>query len=166
GILLLRFQAQEVLSRLDAAVLAGGLLPGAFGAPPGERGARDHHPGLAALQGHPSNLGLLQKKSLRWVVDQKACPTVATLSTQPFAIPLGKDWQYLNIDAFGRNPAQLKSQLVHHLRLQVPTLRGGVMCQLFLEPQLWLEMAAFCQEALGLELAKDYTEQYLLEADI
>lgn len=178
----MRFRAQEVLSRLDAAVLAEGgfspepselllekevpevVLKEAFRREvlPNQTIIQDWQP----FQATRSNLGLLQKKSLCWVVDQKARPTVATLSTQPFPIPLGKDWHYLNIDAFGCSLAHLKSQLVHHLRLQVPALQGSVMCQLFLEPQLWLEMAAFCQEALGLELAKDYTEQYLLEADI
>ncbi|KAL7982895.1 hypothetical protein Chor_013501 [Crotalus horridus] len=182
GILLVRFQAQEVLSRLDAAVLAEGgfspepselllekevpevVLKEAFRREvlPNQTIIQDWQP----FQATRSNLSLLQKKSLCWVVDQKARPTVATLSTQPFPIPLGKDWHYLNIDAFGRSLAHLKSQLVHHLRLQLPALQGSVMCQLFLEPQLWLEMAAFCQEALGLELVKDYTEQYLLEADI
>ncbi|KAM6453354.1 putative N-acetyltransferase 16 isoform 2-T2 [Liasis olivaceus] len=184
GILLVRFQAQELLSRLDAAVLA--LVEGGFSPEPSELLSENEVPEIILKEAFrsevlpnqtiiqdwqpfkatKSNLGLLQKKSLCWVVDQKVHPTVATLSTQPFSIPLGKDWHYLNIDAFGRNLAHLKSQLIHHLRLQVPALRGSVMCQLFLEPHLWLEMAAFCQVALGLELAKGYTEQYLLESDI
>ncbi|XP_063157901.1 probable N-acetyltransferase 16 [Candoia aspera] len=184
GILLVRFQAQELLSRLEVAMLV--LAEGGFSPEPSEvllenevpqvilkeAFRREVLPNQTIIQdwqpfkATESNLSLLKKKSLCWVVDQKAHPTVATLSTQPFSIPLGKDWHYLNIDAFGCNLAHLKSQLIHHLRLQVPALQGSVMCQLFLEPCLWLEMAAFCQGALGLELAKDYTEQCLLEADI
>ncbi|KAL8176945.1 UNVERIFIED_CONTAM: putative N-acetyltransferase 16 [Gekko kuhli] len=184
GILLVRFNAQELLSRLDITVLAleeGGFCP----APsellvggevaeiilresfrcevlPNQTIIQDWQPFKATA----SNLGLLQKKELCWVVDKKSRPTVATLSTRPFPIPLGKDWFYLNIDVFGRTLAHVKSQLIHHLRLQVPGLQGSVMCQLFLEPALWLDMAEFCQVGLGLELAKDYTEQYLLESDV
>ncbi|XP_060138300.1 probable N-acetyltransferase 16 [Zootoca vivipara] len=185
GILLVRFDAQELLSRLDAVVLA--LAESGFCPEPSElllesevpevvlrdSFQREVLPNQTIIQdwqpfkATAGNLGLLMKKDLCWVVDQKARPTVATLSTRPFPIPLGEDWFYLNIDAFGRNLAHVKSQLLHHLRLQVPTAQQGkVMCQLFLEPALWLDMAAFCQSALGLELAKDYTEQYLLESDI
>ncbi|XP_062993529.1 probable N-acetyltransferase 16 isoform X2 [Elgaria multicarinata webbii] len=184
GILLVRFNAQELLSRLDTMVLAlaeGGFCPEpsellvgrevaevvlaeAFRSEvlPNQTIIQDWQPFKAT----ESNLSLLQKKDLCWVVDTKARPTVATLSTRPFSIPLGDGWFYLNIDVFGRNVAHVKSQLIQHLRLQVPPLQGSVMCQVFLEPGLWLEMATFCQSALGLELAKDYTEQYLLESDI
>lgn len=180
----MRFNAQDLLSRLDITVLAleeGGFCPEPSellaGAEVAEIVLRDSFrsevlPNQTIIQdwqpfkATPSNLSLLQKKELCWVVDQKSRPTVATLSTRPFSIPLGKDWFYLNIDVFGQALAHVKSQLIHHLRLQVPGLQGNVMCQLFLEPALWLDMAEFCQVALGLELAKDYTEQYLLESDI
>ncbi|XP_061446182.1 probable N-acetyltransferase 16 isoform X2 [Rhineura floridana] len=185
GILLVRFSAQELLSRLDATVLV--LAEGGFCPEPSELLLKSEVPEVILketfrhevlpnqtiiqdwqpFKATESNLGLLMKKDLCWVVDKKSCPTVATLSTHPFAIPLGEGWFYLNIDVFGRNLAHVKSQLIHHLRLQVPAApQGNVMCQLFLDPDLWLEMATFCQSALGLELAKDYTEQYLLEADI
>lgn len=63
--------------------------------------------------------------------------------------------------------AQVQSQLLWHLQRQAPRLvHLNIMCQLFLAPQLWLQLADFCQAGLGLELAKGYTEQYLLEADI
>ncbi|XP_048373141.1 probable N-acetyltransferase 16 isoform X1 [Sphaerodactylus townsendi] len=184
GILLVRFNAQDLLSRLDLLVLAleeGGFCPEpsellmagevaevvlreSFRSEvlPNQTIIQDWQPFKATA----SNLGLLQKKELCWVVDKKSHPTVATLSTRPFSIPLGEDWFYLNIDVFGRALAHVKSQLIHHLRLQMPGLQGNVMCQLFLEPALWLDMAEFCQVALGLELAKGYTEQYLLESDV
>ncbi|XP_067412579.1 probable N-acetyltransferase 16 isoform X3 [Emydura macquarii macquarii] len=184
GILLVRFNAAELLSRLDAAVAqlqAGGFQPLPTEAlEPGEvRGVvlsaafqSEVLPGRTIIQdwqpfkASESNLGLLQAKQLQWVVDCKARPTAASLCTPPFPIPLGEDWAYLNIDAFGRHPAHLKSQLLHHLRARLPALQGNVMCQLFLDPALWGELADFCQAGLRLELAKGYTEQYLLEADI
>lgn len=184
GILLVRFSAPELLSRLDATVLA--LAEGGFCPEPSELLLDSEVPEVVLQESFrnevlpnqtiiqdwqpfkamESNLGLLRQKELCWVVDQKARPTVATLSTRPFTIPLGEDWCYLNIDVFGRDLGHVKSQLIHQLRLQAPRFRAKVMCQLFLDPALWLEMATFCQSALGLELAKDYTEQYLLESDI
>lgn len=38
------------------------------------------------------------------------------------------------------------------------------MCQLFLAPRLWSQLAYICQVSLGFELVQGYTEQYLLEA--
>nr|XP_023420894.1 probable N-acetyltransferase 16 [Cavia porcellus] len=42
----------------------------------------------------------------------------------------------------------------------------SVMCWLFLAPQLWQQLAHFCQADLGLGLAKSSTKWHLLEADI
>ncbi|XP_058141880.1 probable N-acetyltransferase 16 [Dasypus novemcinctus] len=116
-----------------------------------------------------SNLRLLAAKGLEWRVDSRARPRVLTLCTPPFPIPHGGDgtWRCLSIDAFGCDGPQVQSQLLWHLQRQAPRLGGlNVMCQLFLEPQLWPQLATFCQAGLGLELEKGYTEQYLLEADL
>ncbi|KAM9208938.1 LOW QUALITY PROTEIN: putative N-acetyltransferase 16 [Dugong dugon] len=132
---------------------------------------RDVLPGGTIIQDQPyppseSNLRLLAAKGLAWRVDSRARPRVLTLCLRPFPIPHGGDgtWRYLNIDAFGSYGAQVQSQLLWHLQRQAPRLAGlNVMCQLFLAPQLWPQLADFC---LGLELVKGYTKQYLLEADI
>lgn len=92
-----------------------------------------------------------------------------TLCTRPFPIPQGGDdtWRYLNINAFGSDGLQVQSQPLWHLQRQALRVAGLiVMCQLFLELQLWSQLADFCQDGLGLEPVKGYTEQYLLEADI
>lgn len=61
----------------------------------------------------------------------------------------------------------MQSQLLWHLQRQASRLTGlNVMCQIFLAPQLWSQLADFFQAGLGLELVKGYTEQYLLESDI
>lgn len=61
----------------------------------------------------------------------------------------------------------MQSQLLWHPQRQALCLAGlNVMCQIFLAPQLWPQLADFCQAGLGLKLVKGYTEQYLLEADI
>lgn len=116
-----------------------------------------------------SNLSLLVAKGLEWRVNSRARPRLLTLGTRPFPIPPGGNgtWRYVNIYTFVSEGAQVQSQLLWHLQRQAPRLvHLNVMCQLFLAPQLWLQLADFCQAGLGLELVKGYTEQYLLEADI
>ncbi|KAM8777541.1 LOW QUALITY PROTEIN: putative N-acetyltransferase 16 [Rhynchonycteris naso] len=98
-------------------------------------------------ESHP----LLAAKSLEWRV---SCPRL-------FPIPHGGDstWCYLNIDAFCCNCAQVQSQLLRNIQRQAQRLAGlNIMGQLFLAPQLWSQLAYFCQAG--------YTEQYMLEANI
>ncbi|XP_058894636.2 LOW QUALITY PROTEIN: probable N-acetyltransferase 16 [Kogia breviceps] len=107
-----------------------------------------------------SDLSLLAARGPEWRVDSRA---------RPFPTPPGGNgtWRYLNIYAFGSHGARVQSQLLWHLQRQAPRLVGlNVMCQLFLAPQLCLQLADFCQAGSGLELVKGYTDQYLLEADI
>ncbi|XP_008016660.2 probable N-acetyltransferase 16 [Chlorocebus sabaeus] len=190
GILLVRFNASALLAGLGAR-LAALRTSGTFSPLPTEAVSeaggdvarlllspsvqREVLPGGTIIQDwqpyrpSESNLSLLAAKGLEWRVDSRARPRVLTLCTRPFPIPHGGDgtWRYLNIDAFGSDGAQVQSQLLWHLQRQAPRLAGlNVMCQLFLEPQLWSQLADFCQAGLGLELVKGYTEQYLLEADI
>nr|XP_012614719.1 probable N-acetyltransferase 16 isoform X2 [Microcebus murinus] len=190
GILLVRFNASALLAGLGAR-LAALRTSGTFSPLPTEAVSeaggdvarlllspsvqRDVLPGGTIIQDwqpyrpSESNLRLLASKGLEWRVDSRARPRVLTLCTRPFPIPHGGDgtWRYLNIDAFGSDGAQVQSQLLWHLQRQAPRLAGlNVMCQLFLAPQLWSQLADFCQVGLGLELVKGYTEQYLLEADI
>ncbi|XP_062823141.1 probable N-acetyltransferase 16 isoform X2 [Anolis carolinensis] len=202
GILLVRFEAQELLGRLEAAeaALAGsgsgsGSGGGGLASPPellsesevpavvlSERFRREVLPGQTIIQDWQpfkaceSNLALLRQKDLRWLVDRRDRPSVASLSTRPFAVPMADPadddgsggWLYLNVDAFGRGAAQLlQGQLLRHLRLQLPALGARrVACQLFLPPERWRDLAAFCRAALGLEPAKPYAEQLLLEEDL
>ncbi|ELW56464.1 hypothetical protein TREES_T100020803 [Tupaia chinensis] len=190
GILLVRFNATALLAGLGAR-LAALQKSGTFSLLPteavNEAGGdverlllspsvqRDVLPGGTIIQDwqpyrpSESNLRLLAAKGLEWRVDSRTHPRVLTLCTRPFPIPHGGDgtWRYLNIDAFGSDGAQVQSQLLWHLQRQAPRLAGlNVMCQLFLAPQLWSQLADFCQAGLGLELVKGYTEQYLLEVDI
>ncbi|XP_069073656.1 probable N-acetyltransferase 16 [Pleurodeles waltl] len=184
GILLVKFNAGELAARLgdvfakmkesgfpprpslllDKSEVPGVVLARSFLAEvlPNQTIIQDWQP----FQPMQSNLALLQKKDLHWMVDNKRRPKVATLCTFPFRVPVGEDWFYLNIDVFGTELGHIRSQLVAHLENHTPTLKGNVMCQLFLDPSLWVPMAEFCTSVLNVELAKDYTEQYLLESDI
>ncbi|CAG5929638.1 unnamed protein product [Menidia menidia] len=114
----------------------------------------------------PSNLSILLKKDIDWMVDDEANPTVASLCTFPFRVPIGNDWYYLNIDMFGKDLSLVLQQFLCHLQRHTAALKGHVMCQLFLEPALWENMADFCQSTLHVELVKEYTEQCVVESDV
>lgn len=40
----------------------------------------------------PSNMAILMKKDIDWMVDDVSNPTVASLCTFPFRVPIGDDW--------------------------------------------------------------------------
>lgn len=40
----------------------------------------------------PSNMAILMKKDIDWMVDDLSKPTVASLCTFPFKVPIGDDW--------------------------------------------------------------------------
>lgn len=40
----------------------------------------------------PSNMAILLKKDIDWMVDDVSVPTVASLCTFPFRVPIGDDW--------------------------------------------------------------------------
>ncbi|KAL6490622.1 hypothetical protein MHYP_G00009670 [Metynnis hypsauchen] len=114
----------------------------------------------------PSNMAILLKKDIDWMVDNISGPSMASLCTFPIRVPIGDDWYYLNIDMFGKDLALAVQQLLCHLRCHTNTLKGHVMCQVFLDPPLWKPMAEFFKETLKVELVKQYTEQCVVESDV
>lgn len=114
----------------------------------------------------PSNMAILLKKDIDWMVDDANSPTVASLCTFPFRVPIGDDWYYLNIDVFGKDLSLAVQQFLSHLRRHTSTLKGHVMCQVFLDPPMWKPVSEFCRNTLGVELVKEYTEQCVVESDI
>ncbi|XP_034073659.1 LOW QUALITY PROTEIN: histidine N-acetyltransferase-like [Gymnodraco acuticeps] len=114
----------------------------------------------------PSNMAILLKKDIDWMVDDVANPTVTSLCTFPYRVPIGDDWYYLNIDMFGKELDPVRQQFLCHLQRHTATLKGHVMCQVFLDPPLWKPMVEFCLNILNVELVKEYTEQYVLESDV
>ncbi|XP_077445855.1 histidine N-acetyltransferase [Stigmatopora argus] len=114
----------------------------------------------------PGNLDILMKKDIDWMVDDASKPSVGSLCTFPFRVPIGEDWYYLNIDMFGKDLDLVRQQFLSHLRRHTATLKGHVMCQMFLDPPLWKPMADFCRHALCVELVKEYTEQCVVESDL
>ncbi|XP_037118641.1 histidine N-acetyltransferase [Syngnathus acus] len=114
----------------------------------------------------PGNMAILMKKDIDWMVDDASKPSVGSLCTFPFRVPIGEDWYYLNIDMFGKDLDLVRQQFLSHLQRHTATLKGHVMCQMFLDPPLWKPMADFCRHALSVELVKEYTEQCVVEADV
>lgn len=114
----------------------------------------------------PSNMDILLKKDIDWMVDDISDPSMASLCTFPFRIPIGEDWYYLNIDMFGKDLSLAVQQLLCHLRRHTNVLKGNVMCQVFLNPPLWKPMADFFKNTLKVELVKEYRDQCVVESDI
>ncbi|XP_041840798.1 histidine N-acetyltransferase [Melanotaenia boesemani] len=113
-----------------------------------------------------SNIAILLKKDIDWMVDDVSSPSVASLCTFPFRVPIGDNWYYLNIDIFGKDLNLAQQQFFCHLQRHTATLKGHVMCQIFLDPPLWKPMAEFCHNVLNVELVKEYTEQCVVESDV
>ncbi|KAM3849909.1 histidine N-acetyltransferase [Diretmus argenteus] len=185
GILLVRFRAEDLKLRLSE-LGADGDLHSSSSTPPPVRldpaAIQRLYVTTDLLQGVlpnativqdwqpfkplPSNMAILLKKEIDWMVDDASSPTVASLCTFPFRVPIGEDWYYLNIDMFGTDLALARQQYLCHLRRHTATLKGHVMCQMFLDPPLWKPMAEFCRQTLGVELVKEYTEQCVVESDV
>ncbi|XP_077598592.1 histidine N-acetyltransferase [Stigmatopora nigra] len=179
GILLVRFRAEDLKRRLsdlggvepsspvrldqhDAVrrlFLNGDLMQGVL---PNNTIIQDWQP----FKPMPCNLDILMKKDIDWMVDDDSKPSVGSLCTFPFRVPIGEDWYYLNIDMFGKDLDLVRQQFLSHLRRHTATLKGHVMCQMFLDPPLWKPMADFCSHALCVELVKEYTEQCVVESDL
>ncbi|XP_033991906.1 histidine N-acetyltransferase-like [Trematomus bernacchii] len=114
----------------------------------------------------PSNMAILLKKDIDWMVDDVANPTVASLCTFPYRVPIGDDWYSLNINMFGKELDPVQQQFLCHLQRHTATLKGHVMCQVFLDPPLWKPMMEFCRNILNVELVKEYTQQCVVESDV
>ncbi|XP_063756738.1 histidine N-acetyltransferase isoform X1 [Eleginops maclovinus] len=188
GILLVRFRAEELKLRLSDLGLGGDIqssLSTSFKPPPVRLDNttiqrlylttdRMHGvlPNATIIQDWqpfkllPSNMAIVLKKDIDWMVDDVANPTVASLCTFPFRVPIGDDWYYLNIDMFGKDLDLVRQQFLCHLQRHTATLKGHVMCQMFLDPPIWKPMMEFCRNILNVELVKEYTEQCVVESDV
>ncbi|KAM6959713.1 histidine N-acetyltransferase isoform 1-T1 [Tautogolabrus adspersus] len=189
GILLVRFKAEDLKLRLSELGLGGDIqspLSSSFSNTPAVR--LDHTaihrlfltsdlmqgvlPNSTIIQDWqpfkplPSNMAILLKKDIDWMVDDVSSPKVASLCTFPIRVPIGDDWYYLNIDMFGKDLDLARQQILCHLQRHTATLKGHVMCQMFLDPPLWKPMADFCTNTLRVELVKEYTEQCVVESDV
>lgn len=88
---------------------------------------------------------------------------------KPFSLPqlvLFLFRYYLNIDMFGKDLDLARQQFLCHLQRHTASLKGHVMCQMFLDPPLWKPMAEFCHTTLSVDLVKEYTEQCVVESDV
>ncbi|XP_060710629.1 probable N-acetyltransferase 16 isoform X2 [Hemiscyllium ocellatum] len=113
-----------------------------------------------------SNLEKLMRQDLIWMADDKEEPTVVSLGTAPYRIPLGTGCLRLNIDIFGKHFPKVRNQFLAQIQQRVSTLEGLVYCLLSFEPSLWQDMLFFCQTTLGLHVDGDIEEQSLLETNV
>ncbi|XP_048476137.1 histidine N-acetyltransferase-like [Rhincodon typus] len=113
-----------------------------------------------------SNLKKLVSQDFIWMADDKEEPTVLSVGTAPYRVPLGTGYHRLNIDIFGKQFPRARNQLLAQLQQGVSTLEVPIYCLLYFEPSMWQDMLSFCQTALGLHKDRDFEGQNLLEADM
>ncbi|XP_072349489.1 histidine N-acetyltransferase-like isoform X2 [Scyliorhinus torazame] len=183
-ILPLRFELEEIRPKLDSAIsqlktcgeewedpillqasdvqrvflnpnVVGGVLPG-------KTIVQDCAP-YRPLQ---SNLEILLKKNLIWLADGKEEPRVLSLGATPYRIPMGAEFNRLNIDIFGKHFPCARNQFLAQLQRGIGTLQGSLYCVMSLEPCLWQQMYLFCQSSLGLHQERDFEGQMVLENDM
>lgn len=112
GILLVRFRAEELKLRLREIIPSAGIRSSQQpGPPPVLLDQTSIHqlylttdlmhdvlPNATIIQDWqpfkllPSNVAILLKKEIDWLVDDVSNPTVASLCTFPFKVPIGDDW--------------------------------------------------------------------------
>ncbi|XP_048380227.2 histidine N-acetyltransferase isoform X2 [Stegostoma tigrinum] len=113
-----------------------------------------------------SNLEKLVSQDFIWMADDKEEPTVLSLGTAPYRVPLGTGYHRLNIDIFGKQFPRARNQFLAQLQQRVSTLEGPIYCLLYFEPSIWQDMLSFCQTTLELHKDRDFGGQNLLEADM
>ncbi|XP_067879735.1 probable N-acetyltransferase 16 isoform X2 [Heterodontus francisci] len=113
-----------------------------------------------------SNLEILLKRDLVWMADSKEAPSVLSLGTAPYRVPLGADYQRFNIDIFGKHFSHARNQILTQLQEVIGHLEGSLYCILYMEPSLWQAVHSFCQRSLGLHNARDFGGQKVLEIGI
>ncbi|XP_023685019.1 histidine N-acetyltransferase-like isoform X1 [Paramormyrops kingsleyae] len=114
----------------------------------------------------PGNVQMLLQREVDWMADDMLRPTVLSLCSAPFLVPLSLGCHCLTIDIFGRVLEPVQQQVLAHLEHSTHSLTGRVVCQMFLAPPLWELLANFCCGTLGAELVQGYSEQYVVEADL
>lgn len=112
GILLVRFRAEDLKDRLSELGFSGDMqCPLSSNSPPVRLDHTAIHrlylttdlmqevlPNATIIQDWqpfkllPSNMAILLKKDIDWMVDDVAIPSVASLCTFPFRVPIGDDW--------------------------------------------------------------------------
>lgn len=115
GILLVRFRAEDLKLRLSELGLGGDIHGCLFNSPRSAAPVRLDHTAIHRLYlttdlMHPvlpnatiiqdwqpfklvsSNMSILLKKDIDWMVDDMTNPSVASLCTFPFRVPIGDDW--------------------------------------------------------------------------
>ncbi|XP_067827938.1 histidine N-acetyltransferase-like [Heptranchias perlo] len=120
----------------------------------------------APFKASGSNLETLLKQDIVWMADSKEEPSVLSLCTAPYAIPMGANHHRLNIDIFGKHFPGARSQFLAHLQEVIGSLQGPLYCILYMDPSLWQEMHSFCLESFGLQSDRDFGGQSVLEAGI
>ncbi|KAI4886533.1 hypothetical protein NFI96_026385 [Prochilodus magdalenae] len=114
-----------------------------------------------------SNLEILQRRNLTWVVDSSSDkPMFMSFHTPPYPVPLNGGSLRLNIDMFGEVLVLAKKALVSHLEQVREEIHGSVVVHVYMPPALWEGMRKFCEGNERVKQNRHFWEQMFLEREI
>lgn len=113
-----------------------------------------------------ANLEVLQRRGLTWIVDREFEPAALSLGTPPYAVPYRHNVMRLNINIFGRCLTSVCAVFLAQLEAFLPSLKGYLVCNTYLDPGLWAGLRQFCQNDANVSFFKDYWEEVILETDL
>ncbi|XP_028325915.1 histidine N-acetyltransferase-like isoform X2 [Gouania willdenowi] len=113
-----------------------------------------------------SNLELLRRRRLTWIVDRQHEPSALSLGTPPYAVPYRHDALRININTFGRCLDSVFSVLVAQLEALLPTLQGFVIVYNYVDPSVWSGLRQLCENKSNVGFFKNYWEVVVLEEDL
>ncbi|KAM9500766.1 histidine N-acetyltransferase-like [Clarias gariepinus] len=110
-----------------------------------------------------SNLEILERRNLTWVVDSVKQPMFMSFHTPPYSIPFNGGSLRLNIDMFGTDVTIAKKALVTHFEQVLEEIRGTVLVHVYMPQNFWEAIKQFCDGDNGVKHINGYWEQMFLE---
>lgn len=113
-----------------------------------------------------SNLNLLLQKGLSWMADIVGDPKTLSICNTPYRIPKGEDFYCIDIDLYGIDLSGVKSSIIAQLMKVQESIKGTVICNLFMEPVLKQELYHFCVDIMESQIFEAYSQLILKERDL
>lgn len=119
------------------------------------------------LEPMESNLEILRRMNLTWVVDSSSDkPTFMSFYTPLYPVPFNREALRFNIDVFGENLSLARKALITHLELVREEIHGTVLVHIYMPQSLWEGMRMFCEGDEGVKQYREYWEQLFLEREM
>ncbi|XP_029360883.1 histidine N-acetyltransferase-like [Echeneis naucrates] len=118
------------------------------------------------LKPQESNLEVLRRRQVTWIVDCESEPSAMSLCTPPYAVPYRHDALRININIFGHRLSSVCSVFLAQLEALLPSVQGYLVVHTYMDPAVWPGLRQFCQNNANVSFFKDYWEEVLLERDL